>query len=204
MAKRNNGQSPDDVEAAIEDILGWLPHYQNKITCPQITSRFDPKIDPTEFHKLYESDPTQMHELALKDAEANAWLRGKMCVEALSGTINTGSKYRLLMELMFTAPVQPKRGRGGDSTARRDRDLLIAVAIHRTISPNIKATRSPGATTESAASIVQKALERLDFHMEENLINDIWKKCQRDARRVDSQVSISPAKLYELTKKLHA
>lgn len=204
MPKRNNAQSPEEVDAAIEEILGWLPHYQDKIANPQITSRFDPKTHPTEFHNLYESNPTQMHQLALKDAEANAWLRGKMCVEALSGTINTSSKYRLLMELMFTAPVEPKRARGGDSTAKRDRDILLAVAIHRTISPKFKATRSPGAAVELAASIVQKALARLDFHMEENLINDIWKRCKRDARRVDPQVSISPAKLYELTKKLHA
>ena len=86
MAKRNNGQSPDDVEAAIEDILGWLPHYQNKITCPQITSRFDPKTHPGEFHKLYESDPTQMHELALKDAEANAWMRAVAFSRSVSPT----------------------------------------------------------------------------------------------------------------------
>ena len=204
MAKRKNDQTPKDVEYAIEELLGWLPRYQDKITSPQLTSRFDPKTHPGDFHKLYETDPAKMCEFALRDAEADAWLRGKLCDEALRGTINTVPKYRLLRELMFTAPLQPKRGRGGDSIARRDRDLLVAVAIYRTISPKFKATRGPCAAVELAASVVQKALARLNFHMEEDTINSIWKKCQRDAKHVDSQVSISPSKLYELTKKLHS
>jgi hypothetical protein len=78
--------------------------------------------------------------------------------------------------LLGDATCAPAKSRGRAGYVNYERDFKIASVIRQVVDRGFKPTRNHATESESACSIVNKALKRLGLHLSEAAVVKIWEK----------------------------